>query len=106
MDNFRKHGVEDEHRLSAALLECDNVPQNQLRVFCGFSPRMYECCWYETNLSTLWRYAKNRFKSLFHDDADIQNVMHDEPSALGFGNEVPEQNAGNRVAGAQPRQVA
>jgi len=98
--------LEGNHRLTAALLEHHNVPQNQLRIFCGFSPRMYECCWYETNFSTLWRYAKNRFKSFFHDDADIQNVMNDEPSALGFGSEVRERNAGKRASGAQPRHVA
>jgi hypothetical protein len=73
--------LEGNHRLTAALLEYDNVPQSQLRILCGFSPRMHECCWYETNLSTLWRYGKNRFKNLFHDEADIQNVMNDEPSA-------------------------
>jgi len=74
--------LEGNHRLTAALLEYDDVPQDQLRVLCGFSPRMYECCWYETNLSTMWRYGKNRFKSLFHDEADIENVMNDEPRVL------------------------
>lgn len=63
--------LEGNHRLTAALLECDNVPQNQLRVLCGFSPHMHECCWYKTNLSTLWHYAKNRLKNLFNDEVDI-----------------------------------
>ena len=73
--------LEGNHRLNAALLEYDNVPQSQLRVLCGFSLRMHECCWYKTNLSTLRRYGKNRLKHFFHDEADIQNVMNDEPSA-------------------------
>ena len=59
--------LEGNHRLTAALLDCDNVPQTQLRVLCGFSPRMNECCWYETNASNLWHYAKNRLKNLFDD---------------------------------------
>jgi len=63
--------LEGNHRLTAALLECNNVPQNQLRVLCGFSPRMRECCWYETNLLNLWHYAKNRLKNLFDDQVDI-----------------------------------
>jgi hypothetical protein len=63
--------LEGNDRLTGAFLEYDIVPQNQLRVFCGFSPRMHECCWYETNLSTLWHYAKNRLKNLFDDEVDI-----------------------------------
>jgi hypothetical protein len=83
--------LEGNHRLTAALMEYDNVPPSQLRVFCGFSPQMHECCWYQTNLSTLWRYAKNRFRSLFDDEANIQSLMNDNPSALGSANAVPEQ---------------
>lgn len=63
--------LEGNHRLTAALLECDNVPQSQLRVLCGFSPRMHECCWYETNLPNLLHYARNRLKNLFADEVDI-----------------------------------
>ncbi len=59
--------LEGNHRLTAAILECDAIPQDQLRVLCGFSPRMHECCWYETNVSNLWHYAKNRLKNLFDD---------------------------------------
>lgn len=98
--------LEGNHRLTAALLEYDNVPQDQLRVFCGFSPRMYECCWYKTNLSTLWRYGKNRFKSLFHDQADIQNVMKSEQDIAGYQSSVPEQNVHTTSAGAKSRRMA
>ena len=96
--------LEGNHRLTAALLDYDNVPQNQLRVFCGFSPRMYDCCWYETNLSTLWRYGKNRFVSLFHDQADIQNVMKNEPDVPIYQKSVPEQNV--RTTSAESRRIA
>jgi len=32
---------------------------NKIRFLCGLSPRMTECCWYNTNLVTLFRYGKN-----------------------------------------------
>ena len=28
---------------------------------------MTECCWYQTDLSTLWRYARNFVAYLFED---------------------------------------
>jgi hypothetical protein len=50
--------IDGNHRMVAALLE---RPQrlSQLRFLCGFSPRMMECCWYNSNLLTLFRYGKN-----------------------------------------------
>ena len=59
--------LEGNHRLTAALLEWDHVPHDHLRVLCGLSPLMNECCWYETNLSNLLQYAKHRLKNLFDD---------------------------------------
>jgi hypothetical protein len=43
---------------AAALVSPETVNQ-RFRFLCGFSPRMAECCWYRTDLSTLWRYALN-----------------------------------------------
>ncbi len=50
--------LDGNHRLMGALL---HSPQafKKLRFICGLSPRMTECCWYRTNLMTLFRYAKN-----------------------------------------------
>jgi O-antigen/teichoic acid export membrane protein len=50
--------VDGNHRLMAAIL---SSPQaiGSLRFIVGLSPRMNECCWYRTNLVTLFRYAKN-----------------------------------------------
>ena len=90
--------LEGNHRLTAALLDCDNVPQTQLRVLCGFSPRMNECCWYETNASNLWHYAKNRLKNLF-DDRYLE-CMNDRQGAGVSDNEVIEQSVG-----ASPQQT-
>jgi hypothetical protein len=50
--------IDGNHRLMAALLHSQHAVK-KLRFVCGLSPRMTECCWYRTNLITLFRYAKN-----------------------------------------------
>jgi hypothetical protein len=50
--------LDGNHRLMAAMLRSPGATQ-KLRFICGLSPRMTECCWYRTNLMTLFRYAKN-----------------------------------------------
>ncbi len=68
--------LEGNHRLTASLLANQGVLNTRFRVFCGFSPHMNECCWYETNLANLWRYAQNRIRNLFYDsEADISRVL-------------------------------
>lgn len=50
--------LDGNHRLMAAMLRS---PQElgKLRFVCGLSPHMTDCCWYRTNLMTLFRYARN-----------------------------------------------
>jgi hypothetical protein len=68
--------LEGNHRLTAALLASPEVLRNRFRVFCGFSARMPECCWYQTNVPNLWRYGRNRARNLFYDrDADVERLM-------------------------------
>ncbi len=50
--------LDGNHRLAAAMLASPNRLE-KLRFLCGLSPRMGECCWYNTNLVTLFRYARN-----------------------------------------------
>lgn len=50
--------LDGNHRLMAAMLHSPEAIE-RLRFICGLSPRMTECCWYRTNLMTLFRYAKN-----------------------------------------------
>jgi O-antigen/teichoic acid export membrane protein len=50
--------LDGNHRLMAAILRAPETV-TKLRFICGLSPRMTECCWYRTNLVTLFRYAKN-----------------------------------------------
>ena len=50
--------LDGNHRLMAAMLRSpDEV--GRLRFICGLSPRMTDCCWYRTNLMTLFRYGRN-----------------------------------------------
>ena len=51
--------IEGNHRMTAAWLGAPEEVHGRFRYLCGFSPRMAECCWYQTDISTLWRYAKN-----------------------------------------------
>ena len=40
---------------------------DRLRFFCGLSPKMAQCCWYQTNVTTLLRYARNMIRHFVHD---------------------------------------
>jgi len=50
--------LDGNHRLVASILASPSG-LNKIRFLCGLSPRMTECCWYNTNLVTLFRYGKN-----------------------------------------------
>ena len=61
--------LDGNHRLAAAMLASPNRLE-KLRFLCGLSPRMSECCWYNTNLATLFRYAKNMLALARRNPAD------------------------------------
>jgi hypothetical protein len=67
--------LEGNHRVVAALLASPSVLLSRFRVLCAFSPRMDECCWYDTNLSTLWRYFKHRLRNVVDKEADVERVL-------------------------------
>jgi hypothetical protein len=67
--------LEGNHRLAAAMLASPKLLQRQFRVLCGFSPHMEQCCWYQTNFTTLWRYLKNRLSHLHNKDADVARLL-------------------------------
>lgn len=50
--------LDGNHRLMAAMLRSPGE-LGKLRFLCGLSPHMTDCCWYRTNLMTLFRYARN-----------------------------------------------
>ena len=59
--------LEGNHRMAAAaLLDPEAIPM-RFKFLCGFSPRMTECVWYRTNLSTLWHYTKNAIMYYLRD---------------------------------------
>ena len=67
--------LDGNHRLVASMLT-DPPRTHRLRFLCGFSPRMTECCWYETNLTTLFRYAKNVLRYLVRDhEAELERLL-------------------------------
>lgn len=63
--------IEGNHRMAAATLVDPTAFYRRFRFLCGFSPRMTECCWYQTDLSTLWKYFKNYWTDLLEDQHEI-----------------------------------
>ncbi len=68
--------IEGNHRMVAATLLSPQIVCQRFRFVCGFSPRMEECCWYKTDISTLWRYTKNTVRYLSSDrDAALEAML-------------------------------
>jgi hypothetical protein len=60
----------------AAMLLSPRAVCQRFRFLCGLSPRMAECCWYNTDLSTLLRYTKNSVRYFYSDrDAVLENML-------------------------------
>lgn len=69
--------LDGNHRLLAALLISPPCIE-RFRFFCGLSPRMDECCWYETNFATLTRYGANMLRYVVHDpEAEVERLLQD-----------------------------
>ena len=66
--------IEGNHRMVAAMLLSPRTVCKRFRFICGFSPRMAECCWYQTDISSLWRYTKNTVRYL---GSDRDTVLED-----------------------------
>ena len=76
--------IEGNHRLAAAMLVSPDLALSRFRFLCGFSLRMTQCCWYQTDIATLWRYGKNRMKYLRHDqDEAIERMLDSSPEFPG-----------------------
>jgi O-antigen/teichoic acid export membrane protein len=50
--------LDGNHRLVAAM-HSSTDGLKKVRFLCGLSPHMTDCCWYNTNFVTLFRYGKN-----------------------------------------------
>jgi O-antigen/teichoic acid export membrane protein len=67
--------LDGNHRLVAAL---HTSPENiaKLRFMCGLSSRMTECCWYNTNFVTLFRYGKNVLvRAIRNSESDLSRIL-------------------------------
>lgn len=72
--------LDGNHRIASAMLVAPTMALRRFRFLCGFSPRMIECCWYQTNLMTLWRYAKNLVRYMSYDpETAIVRFLQFEP---------------------------
>jgi len=59
--------IEGNHRMAAAMLLRPESVHQRFRYYCGFSPTMRRCCWYQTDLASLAHYASNRLRHMFAD---------------------------------------
>ena len=67
--------LDGNHRMVAAMLASPRRVQ-KLRFLCGLSPKMKECCWYNTNLVTLSRYGRNVLKHALRDpEAELARLL-------------------------------
>ena len=68
--------LDGNHRLVSSMLTSPRGT-HRLRFLCGLSPRMTDCCWYATNLNTLFRYGRNVVKHLIRDpEAELARLLH------------------------------
>ncbi len=67
--------LDGNHRLVAAIL-ASPCKLHKFRFLCGLSPTMAECCWYNTNLVTLFRYGKNVLSHIVRDpEAELARLL-------------------------------
>jgi O-antigen/teichoic acid export membrane protein len=67
--------LDGNHRLVAAILTSpETLPK--FRFLCGLSPKMTECCWYRTNVATLFRYGTNLLTHVVRDpEAELARLL-------------------------------
>jgi O-antigen/teichoic acid export membrane protein len=77
-DNGPLTVLDGNHRLVAAMLASPSGVRS-LRFFCGLSPKMTECCWYNTNVTTLLHYGRNLVRHVVRrPKADLARILHSE----------------------------
>ena len=70
--------LDGNHRLVAAMLASPSRT-DRLQFFCGLSPRMTECCWYNTNLITLFHYGTNLMRgAVRRPKAELARILQSE----------------------------
>jgi O-antigen/teichoic acid export membrane protein len=67
--------LDGNHRFVAAILTSPETV-TRFRILCGLSPRMTECCWYRTNVATLFRYGTNLLTHVAHNsEAELARLL-------------------------------
>jgi O-antigen/teichoic acid export membrane protein len=59
--------LDGNHRIAVAMLAHPPAALESFQFICGLSPAMTRCCWYRTNVNTLWRYLTNLLRHVFYD---------------------------------------
>ena len=74
--------LEGNHRMTAAALVNAEMLHRRFRYFCGFSPHMSDCCWYRTDISTLWRYGLNTIAYYLLDRHKVSTTILEAEALL------------------------
>jgi O-antigen/teichoic acid export membrane protein len=70
--------LDGNHRLVAAMLASPSRVHT-LRFLCGLSPGMTGCCWYNTNMTTLLHYGRNRVRHVVRrPKAELARILQSE----------------------------
>jgi len=76
--------IEGNHRMAAAMMTMPESAHRRFRFYCGLSPSMDTCCWYETNLRSLTRYARHTIRYMFHDgDFFVARTLREKLAEIG-----------------------
>lgn len=66
--------IEGNHRMSAAMMTMPESAHRRFRFFCGLSPNMNRCCWHNTDLRSLTRYARHTVRYMFRDSLIVRSL--------------------------------
>jgi hypothetical protein len=76
--------IEGNHRMAAAMMTMPESAHRRFRFYCGLSPNMDSCCWYETNLRSLTRYARHTIRYMFRDgDFFVTRTLREKLAEIG-----------------------
>jgi Polysaccharide biosynthesis protein len=76
--------IEGNHRMAAAMMTMPESAHRRFRFYCGLSPNMDSCCWYETNLRSLTRYARHTVRYMFRDgDFFVARAVREKLAEIG-----------------------
>ena len=89
--------IEGNHRMVAAAL-MPSPPLRAFRFYCGFSPRMSHCCWYQNSMANLLHYAGNVVR-------DLSQFRHSDLARL-FPRRRPAAHASVAVAAEATLQLS